>query len=36
MSKTCYWDNTNGMIKLGNADCENEAYFKEMGAYSEE
>lgn len=36
MSKTCYWDNMNGMIKLGNTDCETESYFKEMGAYSEE
>ena len=36
MSKTCYWDNMNGMIKLGNADCETETYFKEMGAYREE
>ena len=36
MSKTCYWDNMNGMIKLGNTDCETETYFKEMGAYNEE
>lgn len=36
MSKTCYWDNMNGMIKFGNSDCDTETYFKEMGAYSEE
>lgn len=33
MSKSCYWDNMNGMIKLGNSDCDTETYFKEMGAY---
>lgn len=36
LSKTCYWDNMNGMIKFGNSDCETETYFKEMGAYNEE
>ncbi|WP_300670221.1 hypothetical protein [Soonwooa sp.] len=35
LSKTCYWDNMNGMIKFGNADCDTETYFKEMGAYNE-
>lgn len=36
MSKTCYWDNTNGMIKLGSTDCETETYFKKMGAFRNE
>ena len=36
LSKTCYWDNMNGMIKFGNSYCDTETYFKEMGAYNEE
>ena len=31
LSKTCYWDNMNGIIKLGNTVCDTETYFKEMG-----
>ena len=36
LSKTCYWDNTNGMIDFGTGNCQAEDYFKEMGAYRKE
>ena len=36
LSKTCYWDNINGMIKLENLECDTETYFKEMGVKNNE
>lgn len=31
LSKTCYWDNQNGIIDFGTGQCELETYLKEMG-----
>ena len=36
LSKNCYYDNMNGMIKFGNADCDTETYFEEMGMKNNE
>lgn len=30
LSKTCYWDNQNGMIAFGSENCEIDTYIKEM------
>ncbi len=31
LSKTCYWDIMNGIINMGEGQCNSDQYFKEMG-----